>query len=412
VRLFALPCLWHRPAVLKPNKEGLLRLDDFDWCVIRLGTAGLVREFEVDTNHFKGNAPESCIIEGADASSMTDADVVAGTRCVVVECLLCFVPSSRGFYCFARATHSPHGLVLVHILSLLASARSSSAFVEASADANQASPACPTTVPCPSRCQWSPCHAPALEDIPRWWCLAAACVRSEGPVESLVVLALIHSWFVGPTSLTMWVGFGVGRLACACARKQKQTKQKHNSHCVSSQHDDILFSGLANHSLCCAHQNRCGERFVTTFVSALDCSMTCTGSSPKKSCPRLDSDRSCRTMMRNTSTVGASTHMQSSFGHIQACVHSVDTSTHIQNHTGVDGCNTAVKQKQRSGETPRTVEHQDHHNVEERCEDLQHSYVGGLCAAVCSDQRCGTCQVGAQATMEHGVHELKWFHAT
>jgi allantoicase len=38
-----------------------------DWCVIRLGARGTVRRAEVDTAHFKGNFPESCSLEAADA---------------------------------------------------------------------------------------------------------------------------------------------------------------------------------------------------------------------------------------------------------------------------------------------------------------------------------------------------------
>jgi allantoicase len=34
-----------------------------DWCVIRLGAAGVIRRIEVDTSHFKGNFPESCSLE-------------------------------------------------------------------------------------------------------------------------------------------------------------------------------------------------------------------------------------------------------------------------------------------------------------------------------------------------------------
>jgi allantoicase len=36
-----------------------------DWLILRLGAAGTVRKIEVDTNHFKGNYPDSCMIEGA-----------------------------------------------------------------------------------------------------------------------------------------------------------------------------------------------------------------------------------------------------------------------------------------------------------------------------------------------------------
>lgn len=36
----------------------------FDWIVVRLSATTQIREIEVDTNHFKGNFPESCRIEG------------------------------------------------------------------------------------------------------------------------------------------------------------------------------------------------------------------------------------------------------------------------------------------------------------------------------------------------------------
>jgi allantoicase len=43
-----------------------------DWTVIRLGARGTIRRVEVDTRHFKGNAPGACSLEGA-------SDGVAGT---------------------------------------------------------------------------------------------------------------------------------------------------------------------------------------------------------------------------------------------------------------------------------------------------------------------------------------------
>lgn len=35
-----------------------------DWAIVRLGTTGLVKRIELDTNHFKGNYPDSASIEG------------------------------------------------------------------------------------------------------------------------------------------------------------------------------------------------------------------------------------------------------------------------------------------------------------------------------------------------------------
>ena len=42
-----------------------------DWLILRLGARGSIERIEVDTNHFKGNYPESCSLEGADAAGAT-----------------------------------------------------------------------------------------------------------------------------------------------------------------------------------------------------------------------------------------------------------------------------------------------------------------------------------------------------
>lgn len=44
----------------------------YDWCVIKLGTAGAIKRVEVDTSHFKGNYPESCSIEVCRAGDNAD----------------------------------------------------------------------------------------------------------------------------------------------------------------------------------------------------------------------------------------------------------------------------------------------------------------------------------------------------
>jgi allantoicase len=48
-----------------------------DWNVIRLGAPGTPRRVEVDTTHFKGNAPGRCSIEACDAAGAS-ADALAG----------------------------------------------------------------------------------------------------------------------------------------------------------------------------------------------------------------------------------------------------------------------------------------------------------------------------------------------
>jgi allantoicase len=42
-----------------------------DWIVVRLAARGAISQIELDTDHFKGNAPESCSVEVCDAPDLT-----------------------------------------------------------------------------------------------------------------------------------------------------------------------------------------------------------------------------------------------------------------------------------------------------------------------------------------------------
>jgi allantoicase len=53
-----------------------------DWTIIRLGKRGRIRRIEVDTAHFKGNFPESCSLEGTDASAHALDDTAAAAASV------------------------------------------------------------------------------------------------------------------------------------------------------------------------------------------------------------------------------------------------------------------------------------------------------------------------------------------
>jgi len=55
------------------------RAEPYDWCVIRLGAAGLVRGVDVETTHFKGNYPESCAVDVASGFSRTTAEMKSRT---------------------------------------------------------------------------------------------------------------------------------------------------------------------------------------------------------------------------------------------------------------------------------------------------------------------------------------------
>mmetsp|Transcript_14990 Transcript_14990/g.24815 ORF Transcript_14990/g.24815 Transcript_14990/m.24815 type:complete len:399 (+) Transcript_14990:45-1241(+) len=53
-----------RPACYKRQADGLMLLPGQDWALIKCGLRGTVRRLEIDTHFFKGNYPESCLIEG------------------------------------------------------------------------------------------------------------------------------------------------------------------------------------------------------------------------------------------------------------------------------------------------------------------------------------------------------------
>jgi allantoicase len=48
-----------------------------DWAIVRLGASGVVSKIEIDTNHFKGNYPESASVEGCLATIDTARGAVA-----------------------------------------------------------------------------------------------------------------------------------------------------------------------------------------------------------------------------------------------------------------------------------------------------------------------------------------------
>lgn len=47
---------------------------EFDWCIVRLGMPGVIAGVDVDTNHFRGNAPQSVSIEACHSATQPDAN--------------------------------------------------------------------------------------------------------------------------------------------------------------------------------------------------------------------------------------------------------------------------------------------------------------------------------------------------
>ncbi len=50
-----------------------------DWCVVKLGASGVLSKIELDTNHFKGNYPDSFSLEGLYAPDAQPAQLAPGT---------------------------------------------------------------------------------------------------------------------------------------------------------------------------------------------------------------------------------------------------------------------------------------------------------------------------------------------
>ncbi|KAM4633505.1 allantoicase isoform 3-T3 [Polymixia lowei] len=66
-----------RPRQLKADGRGILQVPGWEWAVFRLGHPGVISHIEIDTNHFKGNFPDSCRIE---ACTLTPEEEAQGIR--------------------------------------------------------------------------------------------------------------------------------------------------------------------------------------------------------------------------------------------------------------------------------------------------------------------------------------------
>jgi allantoicase len=89
-----------------------------DWLILRLGARGRLERIEVDTNHFKGNYPESASLEGgdaADASLETLRDESFAWREILPRTKLrahhrhFFTPAARGPFTHVRFRIFPDG---------------------------------------------------------------------------------------------------------------------------------------------------------------------------------------------------------------------------------------------------------------------------------------------------------------
>jgi len=77
-----------RPGVLEQNKEtGLVDSDLSDWCVLQLGSVASsgVTRILLDTKHFRGNYPESVLVEGCCLTASDDPTLPLSPKLAVKE---------------------------------------------------------------------------------------------------------------------------------------------------------------------------------------------------------------------------------------------------------------------------------------------------------------------------------------
>ncbi len=70
----------NRPKVFEYGPDGQLVMPGFESAVIQLGHQGRVSRVVIETHHYKGNYPESCLLEGLVVGSSTWVLLVPRTK--------------------------------------------------------------------------------------------------------------------------------------------------------------------------------------------------------------------------------------------------------------------------------------------------------------------------------------------
>ncbi len=63
------------------------RSEGHDWCIVRLGTPGLIKEINIDTNHFVGNYPTHASVDASQVPPFTPIDDITDDKVEWVEIL-------------------------------------------------------------------------------------------------------------------------------------------------------------------------------------------------------------------------------------------------------------------------------------------------------------------------------------
>ena len=63
------------------------RSEGYDWCIIRLGKPGMIKEIDIDTNHFVGNHPTHASVDACLVPPLTSIDDITNNKYEGVEIL-------------------------------------------------------------------------------------------------------------------------------------------------------------------------------------------------------------------------------------------------------------------------------------------------------------------------------------
>lgn len=105
-----------RPAVIEADENGILKIPGQEWAIFKLATAGNIDCIEIDTNHFKGNFPDTAKIEGTVQSN---GDLLDSAKWILIidkqklsaHKQHCYKKEilSKGPFNFVRITITPDG---------------------------------------------------------------------------------------------------------------------------------------------------------------------------------------------------------------------------------------------------------------------------------------------------------------
>lgn len=86
------------------------RIPGYDWCILKLGASGVIKGFDIDTNHFLGNHPPFASVEACTAPENSSEETLTSSQTQWTEILAKspLNPGSQNFFEINNATVFTH----------------------------------------------------------------------------------------------------------------------------------------------------------------------------------------------------------------------------------------------------------------------------------------------------------------